>query len=79
MEGAEWECETCSADNYACNCYLSEIKEAHDTQSDRITALEAENKALRKGIQNVLEQKEPKDDKWVIGYLTQLLTPAQEK
>lgn len=41
------------------------------------TELEAEVEKLKDGIKNVLDQKESKDDNWVMGYLKQLLTPEQ--
>lgn len=46
-------------------------------QTGEIDDLKAENKKLKDGIKNVLDQKESKDDKWVMGYLKQLLTPEQ--
>jgi len=33
-------------------------------------------KKLRDGVQNVLDQKDPKDSKWIIGFLQQLMTES---
>jgi len=73
MEGTEWECETCSADNYACNCYLAEIKDVYDTQQARIKELLGTLKAVKEvnasAVIKVFKKQELIDE---------LLTPAKE-
>jgi len=43
----------------------------------QLTTAQARIAELEDGIKNVIDQKEPKDDKWVMGYLRQLLTPPK--
>jgi len=42
-----------------------------------VASREARIAELEDGIKNVIDQKEPKDDNWVMGYLQQLLTPPK--
>lgn len=48
----------------------------------KLSTKDAQIERLMGGIQNVLDQKESRDDKWIIGYLDQLLketaTPTDE-
>ena len=43
----------------------------------RLQVSQTKVKKLRSGIQNVIDQKEPKDSKWIMGYLGQLLEPSE--
>jgi len=59
--------------------HIDEMNRMQDDYCKQIESLESRIKELEDGIQNVIDQKEPEDNKWVIGYLAQLLSPTGEK
>ena len=50
MEGEEWECENCSADNQVCQCYLNEV-------TVRVQELEAKVEGVKESLIRHLEDK----------------------
>lgn len=66
--GVDWDCPECGCENEIMydSCKECDLEVEILRPHDRI-------KELEDGIKNVINQKEPKDSKWVMGYLEQLL------